>query len=486
MFIYQQKPIPKRGEKIMQKLNVQTSRSDIYENSPDFLSQLKEHIKLETLIPSGFKKAYYKNTGRPRGNSLESFLWYFILRNLIGITEDVSFLFVLKYSPAFFEFCGFVKVPPPSDITTFRERFGGCIELMFHNMVDITEPICKEIDEKKSGYMIYDTSGVEANVKENNPKFMNSKLETAKKIAKNNPEYNPYKGVYNLLPDTAQANVNVKQQYINGHFCYAHKFGIITNGLGIVRHLAFFDERFKDKHPEIVSQKTDNPDLDKEISDSASLKPVLSDFFDIHPHFKGNYHTFHGDAGFDSYDIYPMLRYDFNFARMCIPMNNRNSDAAHNDFDENGTPLCPIDKTPFVYDSICRGQNRSERFKYICPKSVKIKGRPNPVCTCDNPCTQNSYKCSYVYPHKNLRLYPGIPRGTEHWDNLYRHRVLVERTINIIKEDFGAGRHKSFSSFSAKSELFLAGITQLICVFLAYYINNSELFKSARKLIRVA
>ena len=97
------------------------------------------------------------------------------------------FLIVLKYSPAFYEFCEFVKVPLPSDITTFREHFGDCIEGMFHNIVDITEPICRDIDEKKSGYMNYDTSGVEANVKENNPKFLNTKLDSAKKFAKNNP-----------------------------------------------------------------------------------------------------------------------------------------------------------------------------------------------------------------------------------------------------------------------------------------------------------
>ena len=470
----------------MQKMEVQTSRNDIHEESPDILRQLKAHIKMETLIPARFRGAYYKDTGRPKGNNLESFIWYFILRNFIGITEDTVFLIVLKYSPALYGFCGFAKLPLASDITTFRERYGGCIEIMFHGMVEITEPICREIDEKKAGYWIYDTSGLEANVKENNPKYLNGKLEAAKKIAKTNPEYNPYKGVYSLLPDTAEANVNVKQQYINGHFCYAQKFGIAANGLGIVRHLAFFDERFKDRHPEIVSQKTDNPDLDKEIADSASLKPVLSDFFAIHPDFKGNYHTFLGDTGFDSYDTYPMLRYDFDFARMAIPMNPRNSATAHDHFDDNGTPLCHVDNTPFVFDSVCKGQNRSERFKYICPKSIKIKGQPNPVCSCEHPCTPNSYKCTYVYPHKNLRLYPGIPRATDHWDNLYRHRVLVERTINIIKVDFGAGRHKSFSSFSAKAELFLAGISQLCCVILAHSINKSHLFKSARKLLRAA
>ena len=465
----------------MQSLKVQTSINDIYEDVPKFLRQLKEYIKMETLIPAGFYKTYYKDTGRPRGNKLESFIWFFQLQNIIGIPDDTVFLRVLALSRELREFCGFKKVPPPSDITTFRERFGGCIELMFLNLVDITEPICRKLDEKKSDYLTYDTTGAEANVKENNPKFLNAKLDQAKKLAKKNPEYDPYKGVYTLLPETAAANPNVKQQYINGHFCYAHKAGLLFNGLGIVRHIAFFDERFKDKHPEIVSKKTDNPDLDKEISDSHSLKPVLADFYELHPHFNF-YKTFLGDSSFDSYDIYAMLRNDFHFDRMCIPLNPRNAKYAHTDFDDNGTPLCPSDKTPFVYHSICRGSNRSTRFKYICHKSVKVKGKSNPVCICDNPCTNNSYKCVYIYPHKNLRLYPGIPRGTHHWDNLYRHRTLAERSINIFKNDFGVAQRRSFSTFSAKANLFLAGITQLIGVIFAVALNQLVLFKSARKL----
>ena len=34
-------------------------------------------------------------------------------------------------------------------------------------------------------------------------------------------------------------------------------------------------------------------------------------------------------------------------------------------------------------------------------------------------------------------MYPGIPRNTEHWDNLYKHRVYIERTIFLLKDCFG-------------------------------------------------
>ena len=48
--------------------------------------------------------------------------------------------------------------------------------------------------------------------------------------------------MYSLLPDVASANNSVKQQYINGHYCYAHKVGVMTNGNGIIRDIAFFDD----------------------------------------------------------------------------------------------------------------------------------------------------------------------------------------------------------------------------------------------------
>jgi hypothetical protein len=355
--------------------------------------------------------------------------------------------------------------------------------MVFETFVDVTEPICKALDPKKSGYLLYDTSGSEASVKENNPKFINSKINNAKKIAAKNPEINAHALAYSQLPDVSQTNPFVNQQYINGHFCYAHKFGIITNGLGIVRHISFFDEHFKRRYPETVSHKTDNPDVDKEISDSASLKPVLLDFFAAHPQFWRTYHTFIADSSFDKYDTYSMLKNDFHFNRICIPLNPRNSNSAHSDFDINGTPLCPKDNTPFVYHSLCSGKNRSLRFKYVCPKSVKIIGSPNPVCICDNPCTNTSYKSAYTYPHKNLRLYPGIPRATTHWDNLYRHRSLVERSIFLIKYPLGGTKRKSFSLRSAKADLFIAAIAHLIGVICATASGNSYLFKSVRKLL---
>jgi len=278
----------------MRNNNVQMSLFDTYnnvcqemeENKSGFLELMRQHIDFENLIPAEFYLAFHRWFGRPRKIALVSFIKYFTLQAMLGIDKDTTMLTLLKISIELRDFCEFDKVPAASQITRFRQDFVSYIKKVFDNLVEITEPICREIDAKKSDYLIYDPTGIEAYVSENNPKFLNSKIKDAKKLAKRNPDINPFSLAYSSMPETAKSNPFVKQQYINGHFCYAHKAGILTNGLGIVRDIAFFDENFKRRHPEVVSKKTDNPQFDKEIGDSTSLKPVLLDFLRHTLHFR--------------------------------------------------------------------------------------------------------------------------------------------------------------------------------------------------------
>lgn len=84
---------------------------------------------------------------------------------------------------------------------------------------------------------------------------------------------------FSLMPSQAASCPHAKQQYINGHFCYADKFAILTNGLGIVRDIVFLDDSFNASHPELpIEKKSDSPEEDKTISDSVALKPILTDF----------------------------------------------------------------------------------------------------------------------------------------------------------------------------------------------------------------
>ena len=92
---------------------------------------------------------------------------------------------------------------------------------MFDHMVDMTEPICQ-------------------------------KLKAFKKAKGLDNSYDPYKAAHGSMPSRAAANPAIQQMYVNGHFCYAYKFGIITNGLGIVRDISFYNKDFLKSHPGIM------------------------------------------------------------------------------------------------------------------------------------------------------------------------------------------------------------------------------------------
>lgn len=67
---------------------------------------------------------------------------------------------------------------------------------MFDNLVDVTEPICQSIDSNLASMTIFDTSGIEAFVTENNPKFSNRIIPQLKAYAKSqgfDQNYDPYK-----------------------------------------------------------------------------------------------------------------------------------------------------------------------------------------------------------------------------------------------------------------------------------------------------
>lgn len=127
------------------------------------------------------------------------------------------------------EFCGFKKVPDASKITRFKQDFLSDLQSVFDQLVDLTEPICQAIDASKADMTIFDSSGIEAWVTENNPKYANNIIKQLKAYAKAknfDKSYDPYRAAYGSMPSHAAANPAIKQLYINGHFCYVYKFGL--------------------------------------------------------------------------------------------------------------------------------------------------------------------------------------------------------------------------------------------------------------------
>ncbi len=121
-----------------------------FENDkPHFLSLLETTINLDEIIPSSFINHFYTSTGRPRKYPLNSMLWAFILQRVFSIPTDSLLIFFLNYSKELRDFCGFTKVPDTSKLTRFKQDFLLDLQSMFHNLVDLTEPICQSIDVHK-------------------------------------------------------------------------------------------------------------------------------------------------------------------------------------------------------------------------------------------------------------------------------------------------------------------------------------------------
>ena len=207
---------------------------DIYESDkPQFLLLLENHIDLEVLIPRSFFRNYYSYTGRPRTYPLTAMLWALFLQRILSIPTDSLLIVFLHYSRHLRQFCGFDKVPDASKITRFKQAFADDIKDFFEHLVDLTEPICQAIDSALASMTSFDTSGIEAWVTENNPKYANSlirRLKAWKKTHNIDDSYDPYKAAYASMPSSAAANPEVKQMYIDGHFCYAYKIGIVLSG----------------------------------------------------------------------------------------------------------------------------------------------------------------------------------------------------------------------------------------------------------------
>ena len=459
----------------------------------EFLELLENTINLDEIVPASFISHFHAATGRPRRHQLYPMLKALLLQLIFSIPTVSLLIIFLSFSQELRDFCGFDVVPDASKFTRFKQDFLPDLQSMFDRLVGLTEPICQRIDADKASMALFDTSGIEAWVTENNPKYANriiKQLKAFQKAHNLDDSYDPYKAAYGSMPSHAAANPAVQQMYINGHFCYAFKFGVITNGPGIVRDITFYNKEFLQAHPDIVMEKKSNsPDEDKSLADSKALIPVLKDFFKKHPLI--NPKTFLGDAAFDSIEIYKYLLQETSFEKAYIPLKNKlKIKGVDYHVNEEGVPCCPND---FSLPMKREGSKSHLRcgfptMKFVCPKMKweydKTTKKSRRVCHCDNPCTSSSCgRMIYVYPEQNLRAYPGTIRGTEEWDSTYKIRVNVEKSISHFKDSFCVAGRKTQNEKTLHADLLFAGITQLITVMVADKIHKHEYLRSLKPLI---
>lgn len=403
-----------------------------YQNQNSLLAILDEFINISDYIPSSFYQRYYSHFGRNRDFSLESMLNSFLLKNLLSIPSIDLLISFLNISAEMRCFCGFLRVPNKSQFSRFKSTFFYDLNDLFNNLVDITENLAYEVNPFLASILVTDTTGFEAYVAENNPKFYQSVLRKAKAYSKHllkdnpNSSFDAEKYAQGQLPKRAFSNADIKLAYLNGHFGY----------------------------------------------------------FQLHPNF--SYKYFLGDAGFDADDNYAYL-HNKNIMPI-ISLNPRNGGVLPQPgFNEFGVPLCPYDSSlPMVYDGITRHKGQADRIKYACPKAFKTTSNGKHVCmlNCDNPCTTSKFgRIKQITVNHNYRFNTSMPRDSLKWQLLYKLRTIVERSICQIKSFLQLKSSKIRNTISLKSDILIACIAQLIAFILMCKSGNYETPLAIKSLI---
>ena len=120
---------------------------------------------------------------------------------------------------------------------------------------------------------------------------------------------------------------------------------------------------------------------------------------------------------------------------------------------------------PMTYVGVIKGKNRADRIQFICPKrSVMMSdGLKSVFLDCNNPCTNSPYgRIKNITVHHNYRFNAAMPRSSDEWINLYKIRTVCERTIAQLKSFMQINISKINKTITLKSNILLAGITQLI------------------------
>ena len=89
----------------------------------------------------------------------------------------------------------------------------------------------------------------------------------------------------------------------------------------------------------------------------------------------------------------------------------------------------------------------------------------------------------HLLPGESLRAYPGVERGSQEWEDTYKIRVNVEKSINHFKDSFCVADRKTQNEKTLHADLLLTGIIQLVTVLVADKIHQYQYIRSLKPLI---
>lgn len=120
----------------------------------EFLTLPDETIDLEEIVPVSFINHFHASTGRPRRHLLFPILKTLLLQLIFSIPTVSLLIIFLKFSQELRDFCGFSVVPDASEFTRFKQDFPDDLKSLFHRLVDLTEPVCQQIDAAKASMLL--------------------------------------------------------------------------------------------------------------------------------------------------------------------------------------------------------------------------------------------------------------------------------------------------------------------------------------------
>ncbi len=199
----------------------------------NFYTLFDQTLDITQFISDTFYQDYYKSTGRPRTFPLEGMIKLFIVQHILGISHLNTLCFVINTSFELRAFLRFPRAPNPSQLSRFKRRFYDHIVCLFHQLVDDTDTLARALNQQLANILITDTTGFEFYVKENNPKFFQAKLKSAKALAKtdfaknNFDHFKPDAYAASKMPKYARFNAPTTQRPIRCQFPYSRTFYLL-------------------------------------------------------------------------------------------------------------------------------------------------------------------------------------------------------------------------------------------------------------------
>jgi hypothetical protein len=329
-----------------------------------------------------------------QGVSRHAILRAMIVKHLERIDSMPQLARQINANPVLADLCGFDTELPEDDPTVFYRFLKHTPNSQIQNLMHRTVKTLIDSGELSDDVLIVDSKPILAATRQNNPKNPRRKLTSSLDRPKRNPQATL--GYYSYQKLETGDGQNKRMQ-----FFWGYRTHVIVNAQGVP----------------LVEATTANT-----VSDAKAAQTLLKKLKGVYGSIRDQ--VVIGDKAYDVKKLYELIVTQMK-ARAIIPVNPRNQKHTADDFDRQGTPVCPAGMT-MCYQGRCDEVHR-KRLKYRCPIKVdtEVAERCGHRCPIDGP-RFDDYGCTrYVDVTHDARAQ--IDRQGETFKRLYALRQTVEQ-----------------------------------------------------------